>query len=526
MRLAAFLYLSLSVVQIRISAQGLPYENLLHPRTGEWPMYNGDFTGRRFSPLTQINNRNAGELALAWSLPTQQSTIKSTPLEVNGILYFTAPDHVWAVDARTGRQIWHFERPANGDHVGQRGVAMYRNRLFFGTTDAHLICLDARNGEKLWDTVMADVAFDYYISAPPLVVNDKLMVGISGDGTDIQGFLSAVDPATGRVLWRWDSVPKPGQPGYDTWPDAQAASHGGGTTWVTGTYDPSLNLIYWGTSNPHPVFAGATRVGANLYTCSLVALNPDTGKMAWYYQLSQHDVHDWDANQTPVLIDGTFDGKPRKLVTQASKDGYYYLLDRVTGQHLVTAPFVETDWASGQDADGHPKPVPERQPQLQGALAMTGGTNWNAPSFDADTQLFYVQGHQGFEVSYLTAAADKGAEDHQGGATSNLWFEQLLVALDYRTGRERWRYSMPSAANGGLGVGTAGGILTTAGHVLITGDNAGNAVALDPETGRTLWHVQLGENVSGSPMTYEVEGKQYILIAAGTVVYAFALPGS
>ena len=525
MRIARLVILIVWVAGTSLGAQGLNPSDLLHPRPGEWPMYNGDFTGRRFSALSQINSGNVRRLALAWSFATHEATIKSTPLEVNGILYFTVPDHVWALDARTGREIWHFARPSNGDHVGQRGVAMYKNRLFFGTTDAHLICLDARSGEKLWDTVMADVAFDYYISAPPLVVNDKLMVGISGDGTDIQGFLSAVDPMTGRVLWRWDSVPKPGQPGFDTWPNAQAASHGGGTTWVTGTYDPDLNLIYWGTSNPHPVIAGATRKGANLYTCSLVALNPDTGKMAWYYQLSPHDVHDWDANQTPVLIDGTFDGKPRKLVAQASKDGYYYLLDRVTGEHLLTAPFVDVNWASGLDEDGHPRPVPERQPQLQGALAMTGGTNWNAPSFDPDTQLFYVQAHEGFEVSYLTPA-EKGEEDHQGGATSNLWFQQLLVALDYKTGHVRWRYTMPSAANGGLGAGTAIGVLTTAGHILITGDNAGNAVALDPETGHTLWHTEVGANVSGSPMTYEVEGRQYILTAAGSVVYAFALPES
>ncbi len=289
---------------------------------------------------------------------------------------------------------------------------------------------------------------------------------------------------------------------------------------MTGTYDPDLNLIYWGTGNPHPVLAGVTRAGSNLYTCSIVALNPDTGKMVWYYQPSPHDTHDWDAVETPVLFDAEFHGRTRKLLAQASRNGYFFLLDRSTGEHLLTAPFVSTDWASGLDAKGQPISNKEKEPQTDGALVHAyeeGATNWMAPSFDPETKLFYVNAFEGFIVYYLILNQNHQPEGHQGGAASTLWFRSLLVAIDYQTGRIRW------SRKGEEGEGHPG-ILTTAGHLLFTGDVSGNLLALDPDDGRTLWHVNAGGSLGSSPMTYELDGRQYVITGVDGVLYAWALP--
>jgi len=501
-------------------AQGLDPAALLKPPVNTWPSYNGDYSGRRYSTLTQIDNTNVRSLALAWAFQTHSAALKSTPLEVDSVLYFTTPDNVWAIDARTGRPIWHYNRPSEGDHIGNRGVAMYNNRLYFGTPDAHLICLDARNGKQIWDIQIADVRFGYYISIAPLIVKGRVIIGTSGDQADIPHFLEALDPENGNIIWRWDSLPKPGASGSETWPDQESLSHGGGPTWLTGTYDPALNLLYWGTGNPHPVLAGVGRAGANLYTCSIVALNADTGKLVWYYQPSPHDTHDWDAVETPVLFDAEFRGRTRKLLAQASRNGYFFLLDRITGEHLLTAPFVSTDWASRLDSKGQPIPNRLKEPQLDGSLVNAyeeGATNWMAPSFDPETKLFYVNAQQGFTVYYLALNGDKKPEGHQGGAASPLWSRALLVAIDYQTGKIRWTREDEEGAS-------HPGILTTAGHLLITGDVTGNLLVLDPKNGRTLWHIYAGGLMGSSPMTYELDGRQYILTGVDGVLYAWALP--
>jgi len=366
------------IVATWLCAQGLDPAALLKPPTGTWPTYNGDYSGRRYSTLAQIDKSNVASLRMAWAFQTRSSTLKSTALEVNGVLYFTAPDHVWAIDARSGRSIWHYSRPSEGNHIAQRGVAMYKDRLYFGTPDAHLICIGARDGKQIWDVPIADVKFGYYIAGAPLVVKDRVVVGISGDQADIPLFLEAVDPQNGKALWRWNTVPAAGEPGSETWPDEESRAHGGGPTWLTGTYDPAVNLLYWGTGNPHPVLAGTSREGANLYTCSIVALNADTGKLVWYFQPSPHDTHDWDAVETPMLFDANFHGKPRKLLAQAIRNGYYFLLDRITGEHLLSAPFVKTDWASGFDSKGQPVPNKTKEPRLDGSLVEAdrdGATN-------------------------------------------------------------------------------------------------------------------------------------------------------
>ncbi len=486
----------------------------------DWITYNGDDSGRRFSPLAQINRENASSLTLAWAFQVRAGTLKSTPLEVGGVLYFATPDNVWATDARTGRQIWHFHRESEGNHLANRGVAILGTRLFFGTPDAHVICLNARNGAQLWDTTVADVAFGYYLSLAPLVVKGNVIIGTSGDQADVPHFIEALSPEDGKVVWRFDTVPKPGTLAARSWPNAQAMAHGGGPAWVTGTYDPELNLVFWGTGNPHPVLAGETREGANLYTCSIVALDADTGKLVWSFQPSPHDTHDWDAVETPVLFDADWEGRPRKLLAQASRNGYFFVLDRTNGKDLLTSRFVDVDWAAKINVQGEPVAKPEKQPEPDGSLVRAyteGATNWQAPSFDPQTGLFYVNAEDGFTIYYLTLDENGRPDSHQGGLATPLIGMPKLVAIDYKTGAVKWRRDEPQ------GFGHPG-ILTTAGGVLITGDVSGNLLVLDPETGKTLWHRYLGGVLNSSPMTYEYRGRQYILTGVDGVLYAWALP--
>jgi acido-empty-quinoprotein group A len=498
--------------------QGLAASTLLQPATTTWPTYNGDYSGRRFSTLTQINSSNVRDLTLKWVFETQTQAIKSTPLEVNGILYFTVPDYVWAVDARTGRKIWQYYRPSQGDHIGNRGVGMYGNWLYFTTPDAHLVCLNAKDGSAHWIIQLADPNLGYFATMSPLIIRNHVIAGVSGDVTDIPGFLDSVDPATGKLQWRWYTEPKPGQPGSDTWPrNSDAIRHGGGMTWMTGTYDPKLNLLYWGTGNPNPVLAGAPRPGDNLFTCSIVALNPDTGKLVWYFQPSPHDVHDWDAVETPVLFNAPFDGRPRKLLAQASRNGFFFVLDRTDGKHLVTAPFIDENWASGIDSRGRPVAIAADAPRPDGALvepASDGATNWLAPSFDPQTELFYVVAHRVFSVFYLTA---QGKAEGWAGTDKGLWADSAIRAIDYRTGKIVWDHEI------GRGEGSAG-ILTTAGHLLFTADDSGNLLALDPATGKALWHAYLGGRIESCPETFELDGRQYLVVSAQNLLFAFTLP--
>ncbi len=504
--------------------QGLNTADFIKP-SGDWPTQNGDYSGKHYSPLSQINRGNAGSLTLAWAFQTHQQPLKSTPLEVNGILYFTVPNHVWAVDARTGRQVWHFQRQSDGNFIGQRGVAMYGDKLFFGTPDGHLICLEARSGKKVWDIEIEDVKFGYFVSMAPLVVKGRLIVGISNDQTDMRGFLDARSVEDGKLLWRWYATPNPGEPGSETWPNKETMAHGGGATWMTGTYDPDLNLLYWGTGNPHPVLAGKVRPGANLYTCSIVAINADTGKLVWYFQTSPHDTQDRDANETPILFEAAFHGAPRKLLAQASRNGYFFVLDRVTGQSLMSVPFGPENWSSGVNRRGEPLSKPAKDPQISGALFEGSGTNWWSPSYSPDARLFYVNGHRSFLATYLTVndEDEEKVSDHQGGANSPLWSQSMLLAIDYETGKIRWQRDRPAVSGGGATSGGAG-ILTTAGGLLFSADNSGDLFALDTITGKTLWHVYAGGTLSGSPVTYELDGRQYVLTPVDGVLNAWRLP--
>jgi alcohol dehydrogenase (cytochrome c) len=507
---------------ISAHAQNLDPAAIAHPAKDSWPTYNGDYSGQRFSQLTQINTQNVGMLSLAWAFQTEVPTgtgLKSTPLLVDGVLYFTEPDDVWAVDARTGRQVWHYHNPPNeGLHIGQRGLGMYKGWLYFETPDAHLLCLDAKSGKVVWNVELADVKLGFWATMAPLVIRDHVLVGISGDFNDLHGFIDSFDPATGKLQWRWDSLPKPGQPGAETWPaNSDAITHGGGMTWITGTYDPELNLLYWGTGNPNPVLEGATRPGANLYTCTIVALNPDTGKLQWYFQPSPHDVHDWDAVQTPVLVDAEFQGAKRKLLLQASRNGYYFVLDRTSGKALLSFPYAEINWSKGVNAKGEPIADTEKNPTPAGTLVepdALGATNWMSPSFSPLTGLLYVDAHRSFSM-YYAFPTDK--PEGFAGRDLSVYSESSLKALDYRTGKTTWEHAL------GTGEDWAG-VLSTAGGVVFTGDNHGNMLALDAKNGDTLWHSYGGGAVQSAPITYELDGRQYVLIGSSGVLYAWSLP--
>ena len=519
----------------------------LKPLADEWTSYSGDYTGKRFSALTQINTTNVKNLSLAWvtrvatgsagrpgapptivgGVGTTEygiTNIRGSILMVNGVLYATSADNAWAIDARDGHEIWHyFWKTRGATHIGNRGMGMYGDWLFMETPDDYLVSLDAKTGKERWRKEISSFELQYFSTMAPLVVNNHVLVGTSND-LDGPGFLQSFDPETGALQWKWYTVPmNEGDPGLETWKNLDAARHGGSHAWQTGVYDPETNLYIFGTGNPTPAYFGSVRgEGDNLFSCSMIAINPDTGKMVWYYQMAPHDTHDWDSAATPVLVDGEFGGKPRKMAMHAGRNGYFYVVDRVTGQHLLTTPFSETvNWASHLNEKGQPVRIPAKDHHVGGALVSGnngGATNWPPVSFSPQTGLFYVQLSETYAMYYLTETDPRGAmglggkEEVAAGSQGT-----YLTALDYKTGKPRWKHRYP-----GLGGGSAPGLLTTAGGLLFGGDISGNLVAYDAANGKILWHTKLG-GVSNAPQTYMLDGRQYVLVASGDALYSFAV---
>jgi alcohol dehydrogenase (cytochrome c) len=505
-----------------LSAQqsGLTSAQIEKPATTSWPTFNGDYSGRRYSTLTKINASNVKHLSVAWiyDLPAGGGIVKATPLLVNGILYFSTPDHAYAVEARTGRELWYYTWTKNrgGMHIGNRGVAILGESMFFVTPDCNLVSLDIKTGREKWVKEVCSLEMMYFGSAAPVVVKDRLIVGVSGDDLDQPAYLDARSPETGDLIWRWYATPQTkDDPGIETWPNLDMAKHGGGMTWQPVTYDPELNLVYVTTGNPQPVVAYANREGANLFTASIVALNADTGKMAWYFQASPHDTHDWDATQTPVLFDGVISGQPRKLMAQASRNGKFFVLDRATGKSIVSTEFIKTNWSfDRRDERGQPIPNPEKRPQIAGALVTPnqgGATNWFSPTFSPQTGLFYVNATRAFSVWYIYDPSDNpmgwGGTDRGGYAEQG-----QLKAIDYKTGEIRW--SIPRH-------GGNSGLLSTAGNVIF-GSAASGIGAYNATTGAPLWNSRIG-GVTNGPITYELDGQQYVVAAAGSRFVAFVL---
>ena len=497
--------------------------------SARWLTYSGDYNSQRHSPLTQITPENVRRLTAQWTFQAETMALnrgfEATPLAVDGVLYVTGSNnYAWALDGHTGRPFWKYRRdlPNNLTYGSSapvnRGFGIFGDQLFMVTLDAHLLAMDSKTGAIVWDVVLADYHIGYSATLAPLIVKDKVIVGISGGDYPTRGFIDAYDPQTGKRLWRFYTVPGAGEPGSETWPNTSVMARGGGATCMTGSYDPALNLIYWGTGNPNPDYYGSDREGDNLYTCALVALDPDTGRLKWHFQFTPHDIHDWDANQVPVLADLTIGGQARKVVMMANRNGFFYVLDRATGKLLLAKPFGEQTWAREVGVDG--RPIVLNETGVEECIPDShGSTNFMPPSYDPDRGLFFVSVRETCAAYFpIKLEIKPGFSSTSGGVrrmSENTY--GALRAIDPKTGERKWEFRYPTP--------TLAGVMSTASGLVFAGDNEGNFTAFDARTGKPLWHYPTGSSIWGAaPMTYMLDGRQYVLIAAGNTLVAFGVP--
>jgi alcohol dehydrogenase (cytochrome c) len=528
---------------VSLEAQQVTFDRLLRSdgESHNWLTYSGSFHSQRYSLLTQVTPENVKNLEPQWVFQSRSlEKYEATALVVDGIMYTVQPPNdLLALDATTGRTFWMYSYRPSADArpcCGRvnRGVAILGDTLFMGTIDGHLVAVDAKVGRPLWDVKLERPEAGYALTVAPLVVKDKVIVGTAGGEYGIRGFLAAYDAKTGKEAWRFYTIAGPGEPGRETW-GGDSWKTGGGSIWVTGSYDPESNLTYWGIGNAGPDWNGDTRPGDNLYTSSVVALDADTGKLKWHYQFSPHDEFDYDAVQVPVLADIRWQGAPRKVMMFANRNGFFYVLDRTTGQFLSGKPFVRVNWAEGFDKDGRPNRVPGMVPTPEGTLIYPGnqgGTNWYNPSYSPRTGLFYIPSWVNYSSIYVKRPQDfvEGRSFGGGGArntvpaglrtaTNNFRKEDegygAIRAIDPLTGEQKWEYKMVDF--------TDAGILTTASDLLFSGGREGFFYALDARTGALLWKFIVGGQVQSGPMTYSVDGRQYVAVAAGNSIFAFAL---
>jgi PQQ-dependent dehydrogenase (methanol/ethanol family) len=510
---------------------GVSFADVAHPQPGAWPTYHGNVSGNRFSALDQINAGNVAHLQPKWmfTLPRAPRTLEGTPVVVDGVMYVTSVNEAYALDARSGREIWHYSRPRSEGLAGDaasginRGVAVLGDRVFMVSDNAHIFALHRLTGQLIWDVEMADSSRNYGSTSAPLVVDDLVVAGVSGGDEGIRGFLDAYRASTGERVWRFWTIPAPGEPGSETW-RGSAIEHGCGATWLTGTYDPEARLLYWPTGNPCPDYNGDERQGDNLYTASVLALDPATGKLKWYYQFTPHDLHDWDATETPALVDATFHGQPRKLLLQGNRNGFFYVLDRLTGKVLLAEPFVKRlTWASGIGPDGRPKLSPTNEPTADGQLgcpAVAGAANWTSTAFHPATGLYYMFAEESCNIYSKRKESWEAGKSFYGGGTRRAPGEngKFLKAIDIQTGKTAWE--IPDIGDGIL----ASGLMATAGGLIFYGDGSGAFVAADAANGALLWHFNTGQSWKAGPMTYTVDGNQYIGVAGGSTIMTFGLP--
>jgi len=494
-----------------------------------WLMYSGTFDSQRFSRLNQINTENAATLELKWAHHISQlDRNETTPLVVDGVMFITeSPSNLTAVDAATGRPYWRYEHELPDDlrvccGRNNRGVAILGETLYMSTLDAHLVGIDARSGSLLWNTEVADYQQGYSKTAAPLIVKDKVITGIAGGEFGIRGFLDAYDANTGTREWRTYTIPGPDNPDNRSWA-GDSWRTGGSPTWITGSYDPELNLVYWGTGNPGPDYNGEVREGDNLYADSVLALDGDTGDMSWYFQFTPHDVHDWDAIQIPVLADIEIDGTPRKTMLWANRNAFYYTLDRETGEFLVGKAFARQTWAEGLDENGRPIRRPNMFPSAEGTLVSPtagGATNWWSPAFSPRTGLLYVNAFDGEAEFFIRDEEYRAGDRYTGGGTDSPLpidnYASAIRALDPTTGDLQWEFPIKARSRAG--------VLATAGDLVFSGSVDGYFYALDAVTGEELWHIPLSGRMNANPMTYAVDGQQYVTMPVGNVVYTFGLP--
>ncbi len=517
------------------------YDRLLHAdrEPQNWLTYAGGYRSWRYSALDQIRTGNASNLELKWVYQLDSmDKFEATPLVVDGVMYFSQPpSDVIAVDAKTGRAFWTYRYTLSGN-VGvccgrdNRGLAILGDMLFLAALDGNLVAIDAKTGKEVWKTRVVDPALGYSLTMAPLVVKDKVILGPAGGEYGIRGFVAAFDARTGKEVWRFHTIPGPGEPGHETWAE-DAWQHGGGSVWLTGSYDPELNLIIQGVGNPGPDWNATVRPGDNLYTSSVIALDADTGQRKWHYQFVPNDPWDWDAMQTPVVVDAEWQGQPRKLLYWAHRDGVFYVLDRTNGKFLSGKPFVKVNWLAGFDEKGRPKVQPNSLPTAAGTLiypGVQGGTNWYAPSYSPRTGLFYLSVWADYYSVYQEGAADyvAGRRFNGGDIRQPLPFNRnttllpneeqgygAIRALNPKTGEMVWQVKFADL--------TEGGVLSTAGDVVFTGNREGYFHAFDARDGKLLWKVSLGGYIASGPVSYSVDGKQYIAVAAGHGMFVFGL---
>ena len=539
------------------SAQDVSFERLRQAAQApaDWLTYSGSYFSQRYSELDQVTSANVGDLQLQWVYQTPVfGPWQSTPLVADGVMYLTQrPNDVIALDARTGRVFWVYSYPTAPDHraccgSNNRGVAILGDRVFMATLDAHVVALDAATGVELWDVELADRHLAYSFTLAPLVVEDKVIIGSAGGDRGVRGFVVALDAATGEEVWRFHTIPGPGEPGHETWEecppdpetycDPEAWMHGGAAAWLTGSYDPELNLMYWGLGNPGPDFNREQRPGDNLYSDSVVALDADTGELRWYFQFTPNDPYDYDSVQIPVLADIERNGVELKAMLWANRNGFYYVLDRATGRFLTGQPFVTVNWAEGLDDSGRPVETPQ-PPGVPTYPGVQGGTNWYSPSYSPRTEMMYIPAWESYASVFDAQPQEyEPGRSFIGGRPTtaepvpdaptvpgltrgpiNTWTAAAgsgaVVALDALTGQPRWKFEMTDV--------TSSGILTTASDLLFTGARSGYFQALDARTGDLLWRASLGGQIVNGPMTYEVDGRQYVAVIAGSSLSTFAL---
>jgi alcohol dehydrogenase (cytochrome c) len=520
--------LVLLILAAGVSMAQVSYERILRAGSepGAWLTYSGAYDARRYSPLAQITRDNVGSLKPAWMHQIfSRAKFEATPLVFDGALYLAEPpSDVTALDLKTGRPLWSYRR-AIPDGVaaccGQvnRGVAALGDQIFIGTIDAHLVALDRKSGRLKWDVTVADYKTGYTITAAPLAVKDKIIVGIAGAEYGVRGFLDAYDAASGKRVWRFWTTPAPGEPGNETW-SGDSWKTGGATTWLTGSYDPEANLLYWGTGNPGPDYIGDVREGDNLYSDCVIAVDADSGKLKWHFQFIPHDVNDIDANQIPVLLDAVYRGKPRKLMLFANRNAFYYVLDRITGEFLSARPFARQNWTKGLDARGRPIPNPATVPSAEGAVVYPdddGSANWHSPSYSPQTGLFYQNVRELGGIYFRTEANYEPGKVFTGAARRKIPNEEgwgALRALDALTGETRWEFKVHTPP--------WSGILSTAGRLVFSGTMEGDFFALDAESGKLLWRFRTGGPIWAAPISFLSEGKQYVAVAAGGALMMFS----
>ena len=510
--------------------QPVSFDRIVHAASEpqNWLTYWGEYGAVRHRALNQIDTGNVKDLRVDWMFQTQQTgAFETVPLVVDGIMYLTAAGgYAYALDAVSGRQLWMYKYPlatgkgfANG--TVNRGLAVLDGRLFMATPDAHLVALDARTGGLLWNSPVADSDKGYSATLAPLAIKDKIIMGVTGGELGIRGLIDAYDASTGKRVWRFWTVPSKDEPGGDTWL-TDSWKRGGGATWMTGTYDPKLNTLYWGVGNPGPDLFGDARKGDNLYTASLVALDADTGKLKWHYQFSPHDTHDWDACETPMLLDLKWKGRDRKLVVQANRNAFFYVLDRETGEFLMAKEFQKQTWNKGFDAKGRPISIPNTDASVEGAKVcpgLGGGANWMAPSYNPETGFFYFSTHITCDVYFAEPPVYVAGKPYWGSVFRGQTEEKesgRIKAIDPLTGETKWDFELMHSPWAGT--------MSTSGGLLFAGDEDGYFMAFDSRSGKLLWKINTGNRLVTAPIAYMVNGREYVTMPSGAAVLTFALP--